>query len=63
MNGDATYETSGWYSDLFNFISVLEQWAVRGGCISNTGEAGVFSNYNYSGQVDVLDGTRCVIKP
>ena len=48
--GDATYETSGWHSDLANFVNSIGPFFLRGGYYRTSASgAGVFCSTNYDG--------------
>ncbi len=61
--GDATYETSGWYSDDARFGNSSGPWVKRGGSYSNSTSAGVFDMYSSSGYSSTSNGFRLAIKP
>ena len=61
--GDATYETSGWYSDTASFVSSSDPWSVRGGNASNVTNAGVFLSSGSFGNSNASGGMRLSIKP
>jgi len=61
--GDATYETSGWYSDFANFVNSSGPWFLRGGRYNNNTEAGVFSMGYNVGSSNSYYGFRLAIKP
>jgi len=61
--GDATYETSGWYSDIAYFVDSSGPWFERGSGYYSRTSAGVFSMSNYYGQGNAFDTFRLAIKP
>jgi len=61
--GDATYETSGWYSDCDDFVLLDYPWFERGGVYAYNTEVGIFGVYSAFGSGDTGSGFRLAIKP
>jgi len=60
--GDATYETSGWYSDYAHFVSSSNPWFSRGGNYSSS-TSGVFYMGSGVGKSSTSFSFRLAIKP
>ena len=59
--GDATYETSGWHSDLAYFVDSDRPFFFRGGsCKHNTSPAGVFYVSSADGAADIVSFRMCL---
>jgi len=61
--GDATYETSGWYSDSNTFLTSSNPWFGRGGNCDSSASAGVFDMTFGSGESYPSTASRLAIKP
>jgi len=61
--GDAMYETSGWYSDIANFIVSDNPWVDRGGGFSSSTTSGVFYFSRNTGKSLGSNTSRLAIKP
>ncbi len=61
--GDATYETSGWYSDRAYFVDSSYPWFYWSGLYYDGTSAGIFYRNTSTGQAHVYCGMRLFLKP
>ena len=63
IKGDATYETSGWYSTTSSFMNTSNPWIIRGADYNDETSAGIFHSLRDHGDEDYYTSWRTVLIP